>query len=697
MQLYFTANTCNYFATMFITRKRKKSQILIPTLLFLVLSFLLFACTNTSIKAKSAGAVSIDSSLKKLQVSAYSNPDSAAVVCNTILTKARSIQYTDGEAKCWLMLTSIQSLKGNYDSAIAMANKALALVDTLKQFALTAEILNEKGICYDYKSDYKRALDNYNKSLHAFVLAKDSVGYVRVKNNIGLIYQNTGDLKLARSYFEECLTISKEKKYYDQESMALSNLGAVEDLLGEHALALSHFKQVLERDLLTGNETYIAYSYNNVADAYKQLHQFDSAELYFKKSIQLKEKLEAQVAALNSYKEYADMLAEQGRLQDAETYLNKAFAIAIASGTKDYLQQCFALRSKIAAKKGDYKTAFAALDSSERIVDTLASTKLKTELIAKEKDYALNLQAIELQKFKEQTEEAKAESITFIIASILFGSLALLLGLMFRRQKSMNRIQRLQQQKLENYNQLLTEQKKQIEDGLEMKNKFLSFMAHEIRNPLGGIIGLTDLLMETNPTNDQREYLNYQKKASTHLLNLLNEVLDYQKIVSGNVEISHIKFDLQDIFQQVHHLYSANIREKNILYHLNYDNHIPQVLIGDPVRLNQIISNLINNAIKFTPRNGMIKVNATVREQTSQLVKVYFAIIDTGVGIEQEDQQKIFELYQQSKSGKNTAGTGLGLGIVKNLLELMNSKIMLSSELDKGSTFSFEIIFELPE
>lgn len=682
---------------MYIPSSTRYNQILLFALLFLVTLFVCIGCDNKSGKTKISQELLIDSNLKNLQAFSYSNPDSVSMVCNKILANAKTLQYKEGEAKCFLLLTSIESLKGNYDTAIILADKALEVTDTTFQFSLMAEILNEKGICYDYKGNYSKALDNYNKALQSFLMVKDSIGYVRIKNNIGLIYQNTGNLKLARSYFEECLLIAQEKKYYDQESMALSNLASVEELLGEYNLALQHFRQVLQRDLSTGNETYIAYSYNNLADTYKQLLQFDSAEYYFKKSIQLKEKLNAEVAALNSYKEYADLLVAQNKISEATSYLNKAFAIAKKAGAKEYLQQCFALQSKIATKQGDYKAAFIALDSSERIIDTLANVKLKTELIAKEKDFAISLKNIELQKANERTVDAKKETIAFILASILFGILAISLWFMFRKQKKMNHIQLLQHQKLETYTELLTDQKKQIEEGLEMKNKFLSFMAHEIRNPLGGIIGLTDLLMETNPSEDQKEYLDYQKKASTHLLNLLNEVLDYQKIVSGNVVINHVKFDLKDIFSQVHNLYSANIREKNLLYHLNYDSNIPNVLIGDPVRLNQIVSNLINNAIKFTPRNGIIKVNATLREKNAQFAKVNFAVIDTGVGIEPEDQSKIFELYQQAKTNIDATGTGLGLSIIKNLLELMNSRITLQSEAGKGSTFSFEIKFDLPE
>ncbi len=663
----------------------------------IILVLFFFACQPKVNNTKSTEQLKVDSKLKNLKIRSYSQPDSVLSACQKLLAQSKDIQYIDGQASCLAILSSIQSLNGNYDSSIVLAKQALEIVDSTKNPKQVAELMNEMGICYDYKSDYKKALDNYNKALFFFDAAKDSNGLVRVKNNIGLIYQNAKDFKRAKIYFEECLTMSKEKKYPDQEMMALSNLAAVENEIGESYLALGHFKQVLENDVATGNETYISYSYNNIAEAYKQLRQFDSAEHYYKHSIALKEKLNAQVALLNSYKAYADMLIEQNKLLDAAIYLDKAFIIAKKAGTKDYLQACYQLQAKLAEKNKDYKKALEATTLSSSLKDSIANAKFKTELVAKEKDFELNLKNIEIQKEKKEVVRVKSQRIIFLVGLGLFAFLSASLLVLFRKQKKLNRLQLIQQQKLEVYNKQLTEQKLKIEEGLETKNKFLSFMAHEIRNPLSGIMGLTDLLIDSNPTEVQNEYLDYLRKSSSNLLQLLNEVLDYQKLVSGKMELNKVKFSLKDVVLQTHFLYSASIKEKNLLFQLNYDEKIPVVLSGDPIRLTQIIGNLINNAIKFTPRNGIVTVNILLKEAGTNAVKIYFAISDTGTGIDKEDQEKIFDLYQQAKPNVGKNGTGLGLNIVKNLLDLMNSKIHLKSEEDKGSTFSFVIIFEVRE
>jgi signal transduction histidine kinase/tetratricopeptide (TPR) repeat protein len=677
-----------------------KVQIKLPIPLYIAILMLVVcfaACKQQKKNIKTKEQLEIDSTVQKLDLQSYSKPDSVQAACEALLQQAKHIKYAMGQSQCLTTLSNIQNLKGNYDSSIIIATNAMEMVDSAQNPKQMAELFNKVGICYDYKSDYKKAMDNYNKALFFFGAAKDSNGIVRAKNNIGLIYQNAKDFKRSKLFFDECLTIAKEKKYTDLEIMALSNLAAVEIEMGESHLALGHFKQVLKNDVASGNETYISYSYNNIAEAYKQLKQYDSAEHYYKLSIGLKEKLDAQVALLNSHKAYADMLIDVGKLTDAKNYLDKSFTIAKKAGAKEYLQACYQLQAKLAEKNNDYKKAFEATNLANAMKDSIANAKFKTELVAKEKDFELNLKNTEIQKEKLELVKIKSQQIIFLLALGLFAFLSVSLLVLFRKQKNLNRLQLIQQQKLEVYNKQLTEQKIKIEEGLETKSRFLSFMAHEIRNPLSGIMGLTDLLIDSKPTDIQREYLDYLQKSSSNLLQLLNEVLDYQKLVSGKMELNKVKFSLKDIASQTHFLYSSSIKEKNLLFQLNYDEKIPTILFGDPIRLTQIIGNLINNAIKFTPQNGIVTVNILLKETLVNHAKIYFAISDTGMGIDKEDQEKIFELYHQGKPNKGKIGTGLGLNIVKNLLDLMGSKIQVKSEEDQGSTFTFEVVFEVPQ
>jgi signal transduction histidine kinase len=616
----------------------------------------------------------VDSLLSKLESKGYNNPDSVLLVANNLL---RSSKGGNNRAKFLLLIAGTNSLMGKYDSSIKIAERALLLTKDAK---LCARLHNEIGVSYDFKSDYRNALDHYQKAQEYFDVAKDTVGYIKVRNNIGLIYQNTGELTRAKQYFEECLRQSREKEYKEEEIMALSNLAAVENELKNFSTALTYFKEVLSHDLINGNESYISYSYHNVGEAYKNLRQFDSAAFYFTKAIALKQNLELHSALVNSYKGYADMLIEMNKVAEAQVYLNKAFSLAKQTGTTDYLQDCFYLQSRLAEKKGDYKTAYAAADSFHNIKDSLSNAKFRSELVIKEKDQ--ELLANQKMRQKEQ-EEFASEKLTFIGFILFLAVISSWLYILLKRQRSLN-----EQLKL---------QKKQIEEGLAERSQLLSFIAHEIRNPLGGIMGLTDLLLNDNPTDTQRDLLVYQKKASSHLLSLMNDVLDYQKLGSGKVELNNIRFNLRDVLYQVYALYQGDIREKKLSYDLDYDNLIPYTLTGDPIRLTQVFSNLLTNAIKFTDR-GTITITTKLIKKTETDATIFCTVSDSGVGIPKEDQERIFELYVQSSSNKSAQlGTGLGLSIVKNLLSLMGSKIELQSEAGVGTTFSFTITLQIAQ
>ncbi len=616
-----------------------------------------------------------DSIIGILQITAYNNPDSALQASYKLFDNNADEELKS--AKILHLIASIYGLKGIYDSSINICKRALPLTENTTTLA---KLYNEIGVSYDYKSDYKEALDNYQKAHDYFRESKDTIGYIQVKNNIGLIYQNSGLLKRAKTYFEDCLKLSREKKLRNEEIMALSNLAAVENELKNYSVALSYFKEVLADDIASGNEAYISYSYHNLGEAFKNLRQFDSSAYYFKKAIALKEKLDLQAALLNSYKAYADLLTELNSLEEAESYLNKAFQFARASGTTDYLKDCFYIQSRLAEKKGDFKTAYLASDSFYALQDSLSNERFRSELIIKEKDHEIALN----EKLKQQEiKELKKDNLAFISFILVFAIISTALFILLYKQRKLNR-------RLELH-------KKEIEDGLALRTHLLSFVAHEIRNPLGGILGLTDLLLNENPTSAQKEMLVYQKKAAKHLLGLMNDVLDYQKSGSGKVEISHIRFVLKEVFYQVYGLYQHDIREKNLNYELNFDENIPEVLIGDPIRLTQVFSNLLNNAIKFT-EHGTISITAKSVNASPTKVDILFNVKDSGVGIPKEDQEKIFELYVQSSKNKSAQlGTGLGLSIVKNLLSLMKSKISLESNAGSGTTFSFTISFNLPQ
>lgn len=231
-------------------------------------------------------------------------------------------------------------------------------------------------------------------------------------------------------------------------------------------------------------------------------------------------------------------------------------------------------------------------------------------------------------------------------------------------------------------------------DAVESKQQFLSNMSHEIRTPLNAIIGFTKVILKTELTAKQKEYLQAIKMSGDALIVLINDILDLAKVNSGKMTYEQIPFKLASSISAMLNLFETKIQEKNLELEVDYDSKIPELLLGDPVRLHQIILNLVSNAVKFTNK-GKITVGITLLNQNEENVLINFSVTDTGIGILEENFEKIFENFQQASSGtsREYGGTGLGLAIVKQLVEQQGGTIGIKSIPDGGSMFSFVLGF----
>jgi len=233
------------------------------------------------------------------------------------------------------------------------------------------------------------------------------------------------------------------------------------------------------------------------------------------------------------------------------------------------------------------------------------------------------------------------------------------------------------------------------ENAVKSKQQFLSNMSHEIRTPMNAIIGFTKVVLKTDLTDKQKEYLSAIKLSGDALIVLINDILDLAKVDSGKMTFEQVPFKLIASISAMLHVFETKIQEKNLELVTEYDSNIPQVLLGDPVRLHQIILNLVSNAIKFTSK-GKITVSVHLLCEDEESTTVEFAISDTGIGIEESKIDNIFDNFQQATSGTSRlyGGTGLGLAIVKQLVEPQGGTVSVKSIMDEGSTFSFTLSFK---
>jgi PAS domain S-box-containing protein len=242
----------------------------------------------------------------------------------------------------------------------------------------------------------------------------------------------------------------------------------------------------------------------------------------------------------------------------------------------------------------------------------------------------------------------------------------------------------------------LRDAKERAEQMSVARQEFLSVMSHEMRTPLNAVVGISHLLAEGELTPEQEENINILQFSAQNLLSLINNILDFSKIESGMLQLEQIDFNFNDLIRRVMDSFKHNAQEKQVRLNLQTEMDIPEILNGDPSRLTQVLTNLLHNAIKFTEQ-GEVRLSVKTLSENTEKIKIQFEISDTGIGIEPDRLEEIFDSYTQAKPSitRQFGGSGLGLTICKKLVKIMGGEINVKSKVNTGSVFSFHIEYPI--
>lgn len=570
-----------------------------------------------------------------------------------------------------------QNYKAEYDEIERLLNKAVADFNNAK---------------------YDKALESSKQALiNSFAINDDSY-IAQSYNTIGVIYNECSDSKKAIGFYEKALSYAKKANKDKLYNWIYGNLGSVyyyNEI--DVAKGISYYKKALYYAEKVKDSTDIKFTKLNIASAYFAIDKYNEGNQYLKdiKDNILKNGDDESKARINS------LLGIYSTNHDRKNEAEQHYAIAQKLAEKNHFDSyLISIYENLMRHYKHYnepekaKLYKAKLDSLSKVIysqdklDKVQKAAVQIEL----DEYKMQLERVEQANdvHRKSLKESKLIVILFIVILIilLLFLLTLYKNIKLREQANIE---------LKAANEELFIAKEKAEEASQLKSQFVSTITHELRTPLYGVIGITNIILDEHKELGNSPHLRSLKFSAKYLLSLVNDILQINKIEENRIVLESLIFNLTDEITLIKNSVEYIADKNNDKLILEIDTAIPEFLIGDKLRLAQIIMNLVSNALKFT-KNGEVTITADLKKVEGKMHFIEFKVKDTGIGIAKEHQEKIFEKFVQiERKEEDYQGTGLGLAIVSSLVKLFDSQIHLESEENIGTTFTFTIGFEFDE
>jgi signal transduction histidine kinase/DNA-binding response OmpR family regulator/Flp pilus assembly protein TadD len=556
--------------------------------------------------------------------------EQAMDISDDIIERSELVGYRLGKGRGLNLKGWCYWQQGEYDEGVDTLQDALKISRDINNKPLEARILNNLGYIYRDRGDLADALNHFEEALKINEKLGDEVAQSVNLSSIAYLHYDLNDYENALEFALRCLPIFEKAKDVHRLNSLYHILGNIYFKQEQSQEALRYFEENLN---LSEPETVLhAMAISGLGKVYYKMNDFENARKYLTEALKQSEELSNVEVQIISHYYIGRMMMDEGNYRQSLQHMNAAFELADEYMRKHDVMSVHEGLSMLYDKMGDIPKAFYHLKAYEQMKEDI---------------------------FKQTT---------------------------------FNKLRNLQtRQQVE----LAQKEKEVAERTAYLKQQFMANMSHEIRTPMNAIVGMTRLLLSKEPKQDQLRYLNAIQQSADNLLVIINDILDLSKIEAGKIIIEHTDFSLREVMHSIRDMLMLRAEEKHIDLRVSIDPAIAQRLIGDPTRINQVLINLAGNAIKFTEK-GYVEVSAQLQKKENNKDWIQFDITDTGIGIAPDYVGKIFESFTQAGTdiARKFGGTGLGLTISKQLVELMNGQIKVKSELGKGTTFSVLIPME---